>query len=59
MAVGLEVDEFDPARPDVGEPFRSWVGKLMRDANKPRPDVLNAVRAGATGILKLQNWYTC
>ena len=45
MVVCLRLDDFDPTKPDVDEPFRSLVGHLMWLANQTRPDILNAVRA--------------
>ena len=58
MVVGLRLDDFDPTEPDVDEPFRSLVGYLMWLANQTRPDILNAVRAGArySHAPKLVNW---
>ncbi|CAM9450595.1 unnamed protein product [Pylaiella littoralis] len=58
MVVGLHLDEFDQAEPDVTEPFRSLVGHLMWLANQTRPGILNAVRAVAryTHAPKLVHW---
>ncbi|CAN0406070.1 unnamed protein product [Pylaiella littoralis] len=47
MVVGLKLEQFDPAEPDVEELFRSLVGHLMWLANQTRPDILNAVRSVA------------
>ena len=58
MAVDLRLHVFDPAEPDVEQPFRSLVGHLMWLANQTRPDILNAVRAVAryTHAPKLVHW---
>lgn len=58
MVVGIELDRFDAAEPDVDDPFRSLVGHLMWLANQTRPDILNAVRAVArySQSPKLVHW---
>ena len=58
MVVGLRLDDFDPTEPDVDEPFRSLLGHFMWLANQTRPDILNAVRAGArySHAPKLVRW---
>lgn len=50
MVVGLRLHETDPAEPDVDEPFRSMVGRLIWSANHPCLGILNAVRAMAKYI---------
>lgn len=59
MVVGLKLEEFDAAEPDVLETFRSFVGHLMWLANQTRPDILNAVRAVARNshAPKSVHWY--
>ena len=58
MVVGLRLDDFEPTEPDVDEPFRSLDGHLMWLGNQTRPDILNAVRAGArySHAPKLVHW---
>ena len=47
MPFDLKLENFDPAEPDVDEPFRSLVGHLMWLANQTRPDIYFSVRAVA------------
>ena len=42
IPVGLKLEDFDPAEPDVDEPFRSLVGHLMWLL--PKPDLVIFLR---------------
>ena len=58
VVVVLKLHKFVKDEPDVGEPFRSWVGHLMWLANHARPDIRNAVRAVArySAARKVTHW---
>ncbi|CAB1108324.1 unnamed protein product [Ectocarpus sp. CCAP 1310/34] len=59
MAFGFQLDESDPAEPDVDEPFRSLVGHLVWLASQTRPNILNAMRAVAryAHAPKMLHWH--